>query len=1456
MAIARRSPKDPSPAEIDEHRAAGHVTHRSWCIHCCRARAGAPRHATGEAADHDAGRLPYVSLDYFYLNSGQEKSFKEVCLKSDNENPIVALKKKVKEEMSLKVHLVEVPVEDHQANGYIEVGVREMKRQVRAILSDLQERLGFDIEPAHPCMMWLPRHAAYLLSRFRVGADGRTPYERTFGRKWKTPLVSFGEHVLFRPRQPRDGRKHDLEPRVSMGMFVGVGANNDVFIMTERGVVKGASIMRRPPADQYKYENWSKLRGVPWRLQAREPGELRVDLPVVVGQPRRAPQEEVVPRNLYVLKSDLERHGYTPLCPGCEALICDMPRRSHNNECRLRIQAELQKTEDGKARIDAARARLDAGRRPKNQGGAPAAAAAANAPVLVGAPEPDAEMAAGEAAGEPEPRGAARELQEREDVRDGSPRKKRKEGKKKGEKRDAEEDVEVLHERMQQADGGGEEATVMGPLPSAGSRDPQPERVPEPSADSAGGSGAMALNQFTECLCAVLRDARAKGTVKEVFSVPRVAAQAQVKAMRPGFSVDLEATRGDGEAWDLSKDSHVNELFELLEREEPKFLGGSPPRGPLSSLQQVVDASAKVAPSARREAVERDQKHLRTTVRAYWTQVNAGRYFLHEHPSGARSWEEPEVKELKADPRVFEVRGPTCRWSLSGSSKATVNKETRWLTNSSTVADVLRRASAASKGKLWHREAEIVKGRVKATQEYPAKLVQGILEAFRAQLIEDGEFSQALNMMEAGPVPDSAPVIDEEEEVFNHLPEASDPIEGPVYDSNTGAELDLEKVAAARKEELEWVRKQDLYEKVPEEQAKAAGKMPITMKWVDRNKGDNERPNYRSRLVCREVKRAKNAEFIPEFASFSAMPPLEAVKLLLSLMVTLKVAKKSRSPLKLRLIDISRAHFYGKAQRDVFVTLPEGDRTPGMVGKLRKSMYGTRDAAAIWQADYTAALLAAGFERCPAWPAIFFHKDREIRLLVHGDDFLILSDDAGQAYVEQILRSKYDLRVDGSIGQGEKKQEFCVLNRLVRFDERSGTISYEPDPRHAEIILKDLEMETCKPVKSPNEKLKAEDVAKRLEMPTVAPDRISKYRSLVMRAAFLAQDRPDLSETVKCLARKMQGPTEADFGDLKRVARYLKGTMRLVQRFTPQRFSEVVTVHADSDFAGCLQTRKSTTGLVCYYGKHEVRHSSNLQSTVSLSSGEAEYYALVKGVASGMATQELLRGWGLDVKLQVHTDSAAALGTCNRLGLGKSRHVQTRYLWIQEKLANKQFELFKIDTKLNTADLLTKSLAVESAEQHLKRMGFEVVSGGVIPDTYLPKRHIFARYGALAQCGAANEVEADEERKAGWLEGWKARRLEGWKAGGAGRLDGGAGRLEGWRGWKAGGAEKAGGLKGWEEGWRGEGWRIRRTYAASFCMLLGVAEGAKALADEEAADLDELDRPPGSLQSWAMRAGC
>lgn len=77
---------------------------------------------------------------------------------------------------------------------------------------------------------------------------------------------------------------------------------------------------------------------------------------------------------------------------------------------------------------------------------------------------------------------------------------------------------------------------------------------------------------------------------------------------------------------------------------------------------------------------------------------------------------------------------------------------------------------------------------------------------------------------------------------------------------------------------LAWIHKQQIYKKVPISESEQEGKTPITIKWIDRNKGDLERPNYRSTLICREVKRAKGAEYIPEHASFSSMPPLGALK--------------------------------------------------------------------------------------------------------------------------------------------------------------------------------------------------------------------------------------------------------------------------------------------------------------------------------------------------------------------------------------------------------------------------------------------------------------------------------------------------------------------------------------------------------------------------------------------------
>lgn len=232
----------------------------------------------------------------------------------------------------------------------------------------------------------------------------------------------------------------------------------------------------------------------------------------------------------------------------------------------------------------------------------------------------------------------------------------------------------------------------------------------------------------------------------------------------------------------------------------------------------------------------------------------------------AKSWEEKCIKDLAADERVCVVEGPMCRWQMESSSdlrgKVLVYKMTRWMTNSLRLAEVLEGVCRNSNGETWHRHVNLINVRARAAQMNPPKLVNAILE-------DDGEFNPTLSAVEAGPVPDAAPVIDEEEEVYNQLPTAdTEDVEEPIIDSNTGAVLDTGKVKIARAEELAWVHKQQIYTKVPLSECEKEGKTPITMKWIDRNKGDLQRPNYRSRLVCREVKRAKGAEYFLNMLHF------------------------------------------------------------------------------------------------------------------------------------------------------------------------------------------------------------------------------------------------------------------------------------------------------------------------------------------------------------------------------------------------------------------------------------------------------------------------------------------------------------------------------------------------------------------------------------------------------------
>ena len=203
-----------------------------------------------------------------------------------------------------------------------------------------------------------------------------------------------------------------------------------------------------------------------------------------------------------------------------------------------------------------------------------------------------------------------------------------------------------------------------------------------------------------------------------------------------------------------------------------------------------------------------------------------------------------------------------------------------------------------------------------------------------------------------------------------------------------------------------------------------------------------------------------------------------------------------------------------------------------------------------------------------------------------------------------------------------------------------------------------------------------------------------------------------MSHSQQKISRRMSCPSQGDWNDLKRVGRYLAGSPRVVQTFGWQKHIDAVHAYVDSDWAGCLDTRRSTSGGLIQLGSHAIKQWSTTQATIALSSGEAEYASLVKGAGLLMGTKSLMQDMGVpDVQLELHCDSAAAIGIASRTGLGKLRHLQVHLLWVQEHVRRKTFRLTKVPGTDNPSDVLTKHVGRDVLDKHLNRVHMERQGG-------------------------------------------------------------------------------------------------------------------------------------------------
>ena len=596
---------------------------------------------------------------------------------------------------------------------------------------------------------------------------------------------------------------------------------------------------------------------------------------------------------------------------------------------------------------------------------------------------------------------------------------------------------------------------------------------------------------------------RTGADVSEVYSQPRVTqAAAEYDKdgvnLQPGWSLDL--TRADpstGEAWDLSRQDVQSRVIKLVKTTRPLFLIGSPPCTAFSPLQNL--SKAKRDPAIVQAELDAGRVHLEFCMRLYAIQVDAARFFVHEHPQDAASWAEDSVKEVMALAGVNMATVDMCVYGMrvdTGPVQGPARKRTILMSNSN---EVLKRIAsvcpnAGEDKTLHHTHVPLEQGRARRCQVYPRQFSRRICEGIAAEkkLRQLGLMSMALMDCDS---------IDVDMAVGRKA--SGDLHDGngmQAFDDTSGEALIPGMVKKARLEEMEYFRSMKVYEKVPiAECLSATGHKPIGVRWVDINKGDTANPNYRSRLVAKEF---RGNDDRPEW--YAATPPSECLKIMLHRMA-------SNRKYKLLYADVSRAYFYAPTSRPVYVQLPEEDREPGdenMCGKLRVSMYGTRDAAMNWATEYGETLKKAGFVQGKTSPCLFFHEAKNVAIMVHGDDFVAVGDPANLASTEAALREKYKIKTE-TLGSAEKDvKEVRILNKIVRVTDDG--VELEADPRHAELVVRELGLEGCKPSKTPGAKAPGDHAEHRVIKPSKKQVGVSAMGEVESEGEMIPQSDEDI----------------------------------------------------------------------------------------------------------------------------------------------------------------------------------------------------------------------------------------------------------------------------------------------------------------------------------------------------------
>ena len=387
-------------------------------------------------------------------------------------------------------------------------------------------------------------------------------------------------------------------------------------------------------------------------------------------------------------------------------------------------------------------------------------------------------------------------------------------------------------------------------------------------------------------------------------------------------------------------------------------------------------------------------------------------------------------------------------------------------------------------------------------------------------------------------------------------------------------------------------------------------------------------------------------------------------------------------------MDVKSAFLNGDLSETVYVQQPPGFVVGNgdKVLKLRKALYGLKQAPRAWNAKLDRELLALGFVRSKMDHAVYRRKNR--------DSFLLVG-----VYVDDLIISGPDVK-DIKVFKSEMKKKFSMsdlgllsyyLGIEVKQDANGITLCQSS---YAAKILESAGMSNCNSCETPMEcRLK---LRKLKEGEPVNP---TEYMSIIGSLRYIINTRPDLAYAVGVVSRYMEAPGKEHWAAVKHILRYLKGTLGYGCKYDKgAELKPILVGYSDSDFAGDVEDRKSTTGVGYFLGSSLVTWASQKQRIVALSSCEAEYVAAAaacQGIWLNRLIADMLGTKEMTVKLLMDNMSAIALSK-NPVHHDRSKHIDTRYHFLRECIEEGKWKLIMLALK-NSSPISSLKLWDESS---------------------------------------------------------------------------------------------------------------------------------------------------------------